>query len=916
MNKIKNHLTDATVPSNSFVSFKAKSCKGYKMIELKRLPSQQINNSKIKMAAMAFALLVTIISGCGGGGEKGKTNIQTHLERSESYQQNHQYRAAMIEARNAIQLEPENPMGHIRVAAIYTELGQSKSAIMQLQMVKDVSSLKYNTALVNAYISRGKFASAWLILQQNKNLFSKIPEETALLTAQVQLGLGKLDIAARLYAEISAKTPENTNALYGQARISARKNDIARTEMLIDKILSIDATNGEALMMKARIALNGGKVDVAEEILNELLASLPTSDLMTPLMSTAYTSLARILTSQGRTNEALVYSKIMAKNFPKAQGISADMNSAISAYKGKDFQKAETILLGVLEKAPGHEAAGSLLGAIKFLQGNAEEANLYFNKYMDAEVADSSTIGAYALTQLKLNKPQNVIQLLEAEIETSTNTNTLALFGIASLSAGNNKQALQVLNKAIGLEPDNIQIMLLLANYFNLVTPREQLKALEYLQQSYKLSPADPYIQTSLITQYINLDQRENADKLIAQIENDYGDSVDSMVIVSTYHDLVGNNSKALDKINKALDIDATNITALQTRGAMLLRSRNYEAAVANYHSMIQSRPDLLIGYKGLLKSYQLLQNQLQGIVEIEKYTRSSEHLAPFEILLNFYADLRQLENASQILNLAEQKFAGDSKLENLNSRLALATGLVAFENNTYNEARVAAMNGLQLKPENIQLQELLIKIELATKNYKEARKLIDQLRLNNKNLATSLMGDLAVAENDLDAALTEFTSLWKQRPNEAIAQRIHQIYLLQDDKKAAAEFFIQWNKLYPNSGNALLVQSNQAIKEARFDDAIDALQKIMSRQQGNVSYIVLNNLAWAYQQTKQYAPALKYAEQAYKKQPTLASVADTYGWVLHLSGNSTKAREVLTQALEKSPENESIKGHLEQFDK
>ena len=81
-------------------------------------------------------------------------------------------------------------------------------------------------------------------------------------------------------------------------------------------------------------------------------------------------------------------------------------------------------------------------------------------------------------------------------------------------------------------------------------------------------------------------------------------------------------------------------------------------------------------------------------------------------------------------------------------------------------------------------------------------------------------------------------------------------------------------------------------------------------KQPDNV--LVLNNLAWAYQQVKD-PRALETAERAYKLKPDNAAVADTLGWMLVEQGNTTRGLELLQKAVAAAPKALEIRYHLAQ---
>jgi predicted Zn-dependent protease len=75
---------------------------------------------------------------------------------------------------------------------------------------------------------------------------------------------------------------------------------------------------------------------------------------------------------------------------------------------------------------------------------------------------------------------------------------------------------------------------------------------------------------------------------------------------------------------------------------------------------------------------------------------------------------------------------------------------------------------------------------------------------------------------------------------------------------------------------------------------------------------VLLNNLAWAYQQVKDRR-ALETAERAYKLKPDMPGVADTLGYILIEMGDTKRGLELLQQAAANAPKNPAIRYHLAQ---
>jgi Flp pilus assembly protein TadD len=93
-------------------------------------------------------------------------------------------------------------------------------------------------------------------------------------------------------------------------------------------------------------------------------------------------------------------------------------------------------------------------------------------------------------------------------------------------------------------------------------------------------------------------------------------------------------------------------------------------------------------------------------------------------------------------------------------------------------------------------------------------------------------------------------------------------------------------------------------------DDAIARYRTILKLKSDE--WLALNNLAYLLSaSTKDLAEALSLAERARQLAPSSGPVADTLGWVLHLTGDNPRALAMLKQAITEAPDVADIRVHL-----
>ena len=103
------------------------------------------------------------------------------------------------------------------------------------------------------------------------------------------------------------------------------------------------------------------------------------------------------------------------------------------------------------------------------------------------------------------------------------------------------------------------------------------------------------------------------------------------------------------------------------------------------------------------------------------------------------------------------------------------------------------------------------------------------------------------------------------------------------------------------------VAEGNLAAKQYKL--AIAAISKPMLKQTPD-NPVVLNNLAWAYQQDKD-PRALPTAERALQLAAESPAVLDTLGWILVEQGDTTRGLPLLQKAVSAAPASSDIRYHL-----
>lgn len=857
-------------------------------------------NAKNLLLTLSFTLL---LGGCGSDTEDTATSIENHLQRGNDYINQGQYKAALIEARNAVAKAPDSAKAYGLVANIYNDLGQAKLALEMLEK-SNSQEADYLFTKAETLLALRKYSSAEKLLNEHQNtLTATDPLQLKLLEAQVSLGQNNKSKAKKQLEKIIQDHPESAEAFNLLSRLAFSNNQLQKTQELNDKALGLDPKHIEAQLIQAKLLYVQGNLEASEDALTNTLTNLPTTDIMTPERIATLRALSEILTQQGRSAEALIYNKILSEAMPGADAIEQDMNQAITHLKEGEIDRAKALLEAVLNKAPRHERASQLLGIINYQQGNFDTANNLFDNSVDPETAPQQAKNVFAMTQLKLNQPERVLDILSTDINTNNNAQTLSLYGIAALAANKTHEGEQALQKALSINPTQTRLHLLLARHYNQQQPPEHGKALKQLETAYQTTPEDPYIQASLLQHHIQTNKLKAAETFNNKLAKSHPNNENTLIITGNFYAAKGEFEKAKKQFNKALSLNNKNIQANNSLGKVLLQLKQLDNAKQHFKSFIKALPENINGYQGLLASYALSKQIDTGIKEVASY---NEHLAPQLALANYYRSQKDFEKAYTHILAAKTINSNDARIESLYLATTLSEGITLLQNQQLEQARVAAMNGLNKQPNNSDLLRLLTYIEIDAKNFREAKKLISQI--DNNYLVKLLNAKLAEAEGNTPLAIKELQSAWAEKPSNSIGQNLYQLLANTGDNNKLKAHINEWNVRFPTSMSAQLADGMSELMASRYKNAIAILQPIVD-QQATPSPSLQNNLAWAYLQAGGLSQAEALAKAAYSASPT-PEITDTYGWVLFKQGKQQQAKAILKEAIEKAPNNQEIQAH------
>lgn len=851
-------------------------------------------------------LVTCVVIGLTACSQKKGQDIESLLASATSYEQTGQYRAAVIQIKNAIQSNPQDPRGHVAFARALIATGQFRAAIKELDGLKDKTPDSVIT-LTKAYLKAGKVRSANDFLDTNAGILKNRQVALDQLRGDLAMAEGDTDTAMQQYQSVLASDSANTEAQLGLARVEAALGQSDKAEATLAKVLKANPDNAKALLFQSVLRTKQGDLTGAEKLLTEAAQAVPAGDVMTPLRYSVLLALQDNLTKQGKPNEALFYSHLIAEATPDGGQVQNKMHDAVDAVAHGDFTKARKLLKEVQAQAPDSAQAGTMLGVVDYLEGNNKAAVKQFRQFVDPEVASSQALQMYAMAELKLNHPQAIIKQLKQDIDYNKDGRVVALYGIALVSAGDKASGEKYLKKAVSLDPGNGRLRMPLVKLFNSEGKRDL--ALEQLRAAYKAKPKDPLVQTALVRQMLRMGDHQEAATTIEDLRKSWPDSEPTQLLVADFYLSQKESKKAQDVLKKLPKLNESP-KALGLMARIELQAGQYESAAKRYRRIITLDANDSLAYKGLITAYELEKKPAMGVNEVAKLAVAGKSDVPALVLSEYYGRRGNFDEAfSTLKQVAHPK---SPRAMQLDRELRVAKARQQSAKGDFDEARQTIMAGLSSTPDNPQLLTALTYIELGANKPAEATKILSRLRkaAPDNPRVDVVAGDVALQAKDYDSARRDYAAVWKAAPSDGIALKRLGVLLKMPDVSAQEmkAFFDDWDKRVPGSVASRVARAGQAMAVGDVAAARDDYESLLKDHPNTP--IALNNLAWIYGQ-KELDKALSASKRAWRLAPKSGEIADTYGWFLYKSGDTKKARQILAEATRLSPDNAEIRKHL-----
>lgn len=857
---------------------------------------------------LAGALLAPLPLLVGCNNQPDSSEAMSHISRADTYAEQGQYRSALVEIKNAIQADPNNVSHLVRLAEVYQAIGayEQASDLLEPWLENDASDVAL--PLAQAYVEQGKQLSA---LETLETFAADSPEaqlQASLIRAEALRLAGEKAEALALFRNLTDSNGANIKAIVGVARSHLDLNQTSQAIQALDEWTNRNEQEPEVLYWKGVAQYRENQLEAASATLTDAVGALPTSDVFLPIRRDILSSLSRVLTEQGRITEAQVYNRILAENLNT--GAREQGEAAVAAIKDGNIDEAKTILRDMLKLDPDNEQVALMLGALSAGTGELDEGTRLLTENLDPETTPTQFIRAATMAQIDAGDREEALKTLDRAIKARPNDNELlAMHGILALSLPEYQDAgVASLSKAISNEPDRVRLRLALAQYHIRNDQPEQ--ALGQLRMAFTSNPSEWNTTGTYLNLLIQQGETTEAAEIRDSLLNGYGEEPSAVLLASMADAQLGNTEAA----KKRLETLANESPQLQAPKVALAMLYNQTGQPDEAVEMFIDAAKITPGAIRPLQQAGQIYAQNHSVDEVEQWLSKVGQDNP-ELIMNTDAlgaliRIRRGE-LSDARSLLDKWQTEDSEaVSRATGQLLRAEALEAANARDFTTARAKAAEAIALEPENLRYALLPVGIYELEGKLNEALKALAAVEETfGSERAVILSRATLLKQKDGDSPAYDYLlAQWQSTRDTGLMPS-----LLGLAKTVAPEsqdeLTDSWLSVAPNSSAAHMARADWLMANQQEIVAANHYEQVISRQPNNIA--ALNNLAWLLREENP-TRAIEMAGRARDLAPDNAAVLDTYGWILHLTGNHAEAKEVIERALALAPDNAEIRSHLE----
>jgi putative PEP-CTERM system TPR-repeat lipoprotein len=847
------------------------------------------------------------------------------------------YKAALIQLKNALQLDRDFLPAHVLLGEVYIREGNASAAAEEFKKADRLGADRSVTivGLAKAYLRQGKFVE--VLSEINPNGLPRHTQADVL----VQRGYAHLELrdkekAEQAFIEADTLDPSSASPKTGLAAFNLRNGSLERAEEFATEAIRLAPNDPEAWNIKASVSHAKGALDQALGEYAQLI-SLQPNHLEGRLAH------AGLLLDLNRLDEAQADFDYFKQHFP-AEPRSTYLSSLWLARKGapeaakEDLERAAAVVDGLKSELSANNGQFLLVGGMAHASlHHTEKAREYLTRYIElnpGNIPVSLILGSVLLEQKDYG---GAITLLSPFLNHEPNNpRLLTLLGSAYMRKGLHQEATELLSKAADVSGGNPGIRTELA--LSYLTAGNQAAAIRELQSVTATASQTEPAQLALVLLHLKRGEYSQAVEAAKQLSAQQPDNPTLLNILGSAEMAARDLSSARRHFEQALAIDGKFLAPRLNLGKLDLQEGNTAKAEERFQAILHERPEDIQTMIELARLEETKGNIDHAILWLEKARATSKkHIPARTYLTNLYL---QNKNTAKALEVAEETASA-----NPDSHQALLTSARAnLANGDKNAARIildklarnagsdssrfldiaelqlaaedsdgaawSLVSALRRNPEFVPARIRLAQVRTLRGELERAEEEAETVRkaLAGRSVGDILLGDIRMRQRRFGDAATLYRTALDKEPSGPVAIRLYESIAAGGESQAAMKILQDWISAHPDDMPVRQALAEKLHQLGELPEARKQYELILSRRPEDP--VLLNNLAFLYWKLGEPA-ALDFARRAHKTAPDHPQFNDTLGWILVNKGEPAEGLAFLRNAQSRLAGDPQIRYHV-----
>lgn len=828
---------------------------------------------------------------------------------------------ALIEARNALEADPELPEARLLMGRVLVEIGNPASAEIELRKALQLGKPEAAVLpdLVRAMILQGQFKKA---VDEFGGASPK--DAKALASVKASLATAFMFLGRPAEAESAVEAALNAVPNHGAAetvkvRLLAAKGSTVEAKSLMTKVLERNPKDSGAW------TLQGDLHRLVDHDANAALADYRRAIAMGPRKLEAHSNAITILLEQDdpkAAREQLEKLQAVAPMHPQTKYFEARL-----AYQSGNFDGARAALQHTLKVMPDHAEALALAGMTEMRLGSLAQAETNFARALRLTPQIRATRRLLAQVQLGRGLPDEALATLRPAMESFPDAATLSLAGQAQLQAGRSREAEELFQRAVTLNPKDVGSRVKLAvTAVGRDKSETGFKELEALSASETDTAPDMAILAARLVRG-ELQQALNA---LDQLEKKTPGSPVAINMRGRVQLSMRNAPAARKSFERAVAIDKNYFPAHASLAALDVAEGKPDSAVKRLEAVLRDNPKNAEAALALTRFKARSGASDEDIAELLTNAISANPTdAGLRLeLVERHLKARAFPEALSAARSAADTLPEDPKIAEALGRVQLASGDKSQALTTFTRlsekypnapglylrlaevqlaghevalARRSLQRSLVVSPNYLPAQTQLASLEIAAGRFPEAIAVVREVQKQRPREAVGFLleGDAEAFRKNYGNALPAYRRALQIEPKSEVAEKVHQSLLRSGNVVGADAFAERFAADHPKDSRFREYLGDVDMTRGKFALAESRYREVLKITPDNP--LALNNLAGAMLKQNKRG-ALAFAEKAQRLSPNMLEIQDTVASAMAAEGKLDRAIELQREVVDARP--------------